>query len=82
MTLGGCADFCVGGKLDAFPAPGLRHEPSPALVWIEDAMAAGEVDSWSGYLGGQPGDEIYRFEGNLDRAIPVRSFQRLDHLSR
>jgi hypothetical protein len=22
MALGGCADFCVGDRLDAFPAPG------------------------------------------------------------
>ena len=33
MTLGGCADFCVGDRLDAFPAPGWRDQPTPAVVW-------------------------------------------------
>ena len=93
MALGGCADFCVGVGLDAFPASRWRDEPSPAMVRCQDAMVAGEVDSWFGYQGGQPGDEIHRFEGHLGRAMPkafaalmgqafsVRSFQRVDHLS-
>jgi hypothetical protein len=45
MTLGGCADFCVGDGLDAFTAPGWRDEPSPAMVRCQDAVVAGEVDS-------------------------------------
>ena len=40
MTLGGCADFCVGDGLDAFTAPGWRDEPAPAVVWCQDAMVA------------------------------------------
>jgi len=44
MTLGGCADFCVGDELDAFPAPGWRDEPAPAMVRREYAVVAGEVD--------------------------------------
>ena len=44
MALGGCADFCVGDELDAFPAPGWRDEPAPAVVRREYAVVAGEVD--------------------------------------
>ena len=44
MTLGGCADFCVGDGLDAFTAPGWRDEPAPAVVWCQDAMIASEID--------------------------------------
>lgn len=32
MTLGGCADFCAGGELDAFPAPGWRDQVAPTPV--------------------------------------------------
>ena len=43
MALGGCADFCVGGGLDA--------SPSPAMVRREDAMVAGEIDPRFRYQG-------------------------------
>ena len=95
MTLGGCADFCVGDGLDAFTAPGWRDEPAPAVVWCQDAMVAGlgvPVPLTLGFgrgrpgQGGQPRDEIHRrmaapIERHLGRAISVRSFQRVDHLS-
>ena len=44
MTFGRCADFCVGGGLDASPSPGWRDEPAPAMVRREYAVVAGEVD--------------------------------------
>ena len=44
MALGGGANFCVGDRLDAFPTPGWRDQPTPAVVWSENAMVAGEVD--------------------------------------
>ena len=53
MTLGGCADFCVGGQLDAFPAPGWRDEPAPSVIWSEYAVVTGEVDAGFGYQGSQ-----------------------------
>ena len=75
MALGGCVDFCVGVRLDAFPASRWCDEPSPAMVRCQDAMVAGEVDSWFGYQGGQPGDEIHRFEDDVSRTITIRGFQ-------
>jgi hypothetical protein len=33
VTLGGGADFCVGDRLDAFPAPGWCDQPAPAVIW-------------------------------------------------
>lgn len=45
MALGGFANFCVGDRYDAFPAPSWYDQPTPALVWSEEAMGAGEVDS-------------------------------------
>ena len=44
MTFGRCADFCVGGGLDAFPAPGWCDQPAPAMVRREYAVVACEVD--------------------------------------
>lgn len=32
MTLGRCADFCVGDGLDAFPAPGWCDLTTPAVI--------------------------------------------------
>lgn len=44
MALGVCADFCVGVGLDAFPAPCWCDQPTPAMVWCQDAVVAGEID--------------------------------------
>ena len=55
MALGGCADFCVGVGLDAFPAPCWCDQPTPAVVRRQDAVVTGEVDAGFGYQGSQSG---------------------------
>ena len=57
VALRGCADFCVGDRLDALPASRGRDEPTPAVVWSENAMVAGEVDPRLWYQGGQAGND-------------------------
>ena len=70
------------------PFPRLAGVTSPRQRWFgpgragQDAVVTSEVDAGFGYQGSQTGNEIHRFEGHLCRAIPVRSFQRVDHLSR
>ncbi|WP_279252467.1 hypothetical protein [Candidatus Seongchinamella marina] len=44
MALGGCADFCVSDRLDAFPAPGWRNQPTTAAVRRQDTVVTGEID--------------------------------------
>ncbi len=75
MALGGCAGFCVGDRLDAFPAPGWCNQPTTAVVRRQGAVVTGEVDAGFGYQGGQTGNEINRFEGHLCRSIPARCLQ-------
>ena len=41
MTLGGCADFRIGNRLDTYSALGWRDEPAPAMIRNEDAMVTG-----------------------------------------
>ena len=45
VALGGRADFCVGDRLDAFPAPGWCDQPATAVVRREDAVVPGQVDA-------------------------------------
>ena len=87
MTLGGCADFCVGDRLDAFPAPAWCDQPTTAVVRRQDAVVTSEVDAGFGYQGSQTGNEIHRrmaapIEGHLWRSIPVRCLQSVNHLAR
>jgi len=81
MTLDGCAEFCVGDGLVAFPAPGWCNQPSPAVVRGKDAVVAGEIDPRLRYQSSQPRNEIYRVEGYLGRSIPVGRLQGIDHLA-
>ncbi len=82
VALGGRADFCVGDRHDAFPAPGWCDKSAPAVVWSENAMVASEIDSRFWHQGGQPRNEIHRLEGHLCRPIPVRRLQGVNHLAR
>ena len=82
VALGGRADFCVGDRLDAFPAPGWCDQPTTAVVRRQDAVVTSEVDTGSGYQGSQTGNEIHWFEGHLCRSIPVRCLQGVNHLAR
>ena len=82
VALGGRADFCVGDRLDAFPAPAWCDQPTTAVVRRQDAVVTSEVDAGFGYQGSQTGNEIHRFEGHLCRSISVRCLQGVDHLAR
>jgi hypothetical protein len=81
MALGRCADFCVRGGLDAFPAPGRSDFPATAVVRGDDAVVPGEIDAWFWHEGRETGDEIHRIEGHLRGAIPVRRLQGVDHFA-
>jgi hypothetical protein len=53
MALGGCADFCVGVRLDAFPASRWRHKNGQitthySAAEIGELIDAVEKVSWSG----------------------------------
>lgn len=82
LALGGRADFCVGDRLDAFPAPAWCDQPTTAVVRRQDTVVTSVVDAGFGYQGSQTGNEIHRFEGHLCRSISVRCLQRVDHLAR
>ena len=71
MTLWGCADFCVGGELDAFPASGWRDEPAPAVVRREYAVVTGEVDP---RLRHQCRQSRYKIHGRM--AAPIKCHLR------
>jgi hypothetical protein len=65
MTFGRCADFCVGGGLDASPASGWCDQPAPAMVRREYAVVTSEVDAGFGYQGSQTGNaRLLRYAGN------------------
>ena len=82
VALGGRADFCVGDRHDAFPAPGWCDYSTTAMVWSENTMVAGEVDPRLWHQSRQTGNEIHRLEGHLCRSIPVRCLQDVNHLAR
>ena len=81
MALGGCADFCVGGELDAFPAHGWRDEPAPAVVRREYAVVAGEVDPRLRHQCRQSRYKIHGVKCNLRRSIAVGRLQCIKHLA-
>lgn len=80
MLFGGCADFCVGDGLDAFPTPRRRDLTAPAMVRGKDAVVAGEVDPGLRYERRQTCYEIHRLEGHPCCPVPVRRLQGVDHL--
>lgn len=75
MALGGRANFCVGDRLDALAAPRWRDEPTPAVIWSENAMVGvyipttatdlyfAELVRWFGFADGDLGLVL----PNLDR---------------
>ena len=81
MALGGCADFCVGKRLDAFPASRWRDEPSPAVVRRQDAMVASEIDSGFWHQGGQSRYEIQWLEDDMGGPVAKRCLQLIAHLA-
>lgn len=82
MSLRCRADLHIGNRLDSFSTLGWRDQSAPAVIWRQNTVLAGEVDTGFGYQGSQPGNEVHRFEGHLCRSIPVRDLQGVDHLAR
>ena len=72
MALGGYADFCFGGELDAVPAP--------AVVRREYAVVAGEVDPRLRRQCRQSRYKIHGVKCNLRRSIAVGGLQCINHL--
>gem|GEM_PF-3002694 len=81
MSLRCRADLSIGNRLGIFSAPGWRDQPTPAVVWRQNAVIAGEVDAGFGYQGSQTGHEIHRIERHLRRSIAVGRLQGVDHLA-
>ncbi len=76
MTLRGCFLVLISGNFPVTPAPpGRSHPHSVFAVRRKNTMVSGQVDSGSGYQGGQFGDEIYWLEDDVSRAITIRRFQ-------
>ena len=81
MTFGRCADFCVGGGLDAFPAPGWCDQPAPAMVRREYAVVACEVDPRLRHQRRQSRYKIHGVKCHLRRSIAVGRLQCINHLA-
>ncbi len=81
MSLRCRADLSIGNRLGTFSAPGWCDHPTPAVVWCQNAVIAGEVDAGFGYQGSQTGNEIHRIERYLRRSIAVGRLQGVDHLA-
>ena len=45
MSLRCRADLSIGNRLDTFSAPGWRDQPTPAVVWRQNAVIATRVTS-------------------------------------
>ena len=50
-------------------------------IWSEHAVKTGQVDSWFGHQGRQPGNEIQRFEDHMSSPIAEWGFQLIAHLT-
>ena len=64
-----------------FAPPGRGHPHSVFAVRRKDTMVSGQIDSGSGYQGGQFGDEIYWLEDDVSRPITIRGFQFIANLT-
>ena len=51
MSLRCRADLSIGNRLGTFSSPGWRDQPTPAVIWRQNTVIAGEVDAGFGYQG-------------------------------
>ncbi len=61
-------------KLVAFASLCGRYQRAMLAIGCEYTVISGEVDSWLGHQGRQPGNEIQRLEDYVSSAVPIRSF--------
>ncbi len=66
-------------KLVAFASLCGRYQRAMLAIGMvrhpdEYTVKSGEVDSWPGHQGRQPGNEIQRLEDYVSSAVPIRSF--------